>query len=306
MPAVSVIIPAYNCSAFLPATLDSALAQTYHDLEIIVVDDGSTDDTPARLGPYFSRITYIRQTNKGVSAARNAGIRAARGEFLAFLDADDVWVPEKLALQVPLLADPAVGIVYSDFSVHYADGTALASYLAGRPLAQEGWIAENYIQSRFFLPSCMVVRRSAVEECGLFDEDLRASEDFELFARVCLRWQARRVDQPLTRRREEGHNLTADKAKLSRYTILALEKILLREPDLQPRTKRAVFEELGRHHWWRGYELFQSAEPGAARPHLARAIRYNRENLRTCAPLLLASFLPRNVLTQIRQRRQKS
>ncbi len=98
MPAVSVIIPAYNCSVYLPEAIESVLTQTYTDIEIIVVDDGSTDDTPEVVAPYLDRIRYIRQSNKGLPAARNTGIRASGGEFVALLDGDDSWLPEKLAL----------------------------------------------------------------------------------------------------------------------------------------------------------------------------------------------------------------
>jgi len=102
-PLVSVIIPAYNATAFLGETLDSVLAQTYPNLEIIVVDDGSTDDTPDLLGSYGDRIRVLRQANSGQATARNHGAREAHGELLAFLDSDDLWDPDKIARQVELL-----------------------------------------------------------------------------------------------------------------------------------------------------------------------------------------------------------
>jgi glycosyltransferase involved in cell wall biosynthesis len=117
-PRVSIIVPAYNAAAYLPYAIDSVLAQTYQDWEIVIVDDGSTDNTRAVVDAYRSRLRdrlqYIFQPNRGVSAARNHGIRAARGEFIALLDADDVWLPQRLELGVNALdADPAVGLVHS-------------------------------------------------------------------------------------------------------------------------------------------------------------------------------------------------
>ena len=306
MPTVSVVIPAYNCAAFLPEAIESVLRQTYTDLEILVIDDGSTDDTPAVVEPYLNRIRYIRQLNRGLPGARNTGIRASTGEFIALLDADDAWVPEKLALQMPLLADPEVGIVYSDFSVRYADGRVLPSYLADRPLAAEGFVVDAYLRSRFLFPSSMVLRRTAVEACGFFDEAMFAAEDIELFARICLRWKVARVAQPLMIRTEGTHNITANGSKMNDYTILAFKKILDREQALPPSTNRTLHEELGRQHWWRGYARFKAGQPGAARRDFFEAIRWNKRNLRTCVPLLIASLLPGSVLIRLQRRREPS
>lgn len=303
MPTVSVVIPAYNCSAYLPTAIESVLTQTYDDLEVIVVDDGSTDDTSNAIQPYLGRVQYIRQTNKGLPGARNAGIRVSTGEFVALLDADDSWRPEKLELQMPLFADPEIGIVYSDFSVTYADGRFLQSYLKDRPLAAEGYVIENYIRSRFLFPSTMVLRRSALEDCGLFDEEMLASEDIELFARICLRWKVARVPKPLMIRTEGVHNITANSSKMSEYTILAFNKILAREPALADSVRRTINEELGRQHWWRGYRRFKDGEPSKAREDLLRAIRYDSRNTRRCGTLFLASLLPGTVLRRLGRQR---
>ena len=301
MPAVSVIIPAYNCAAFLPEAIESVLAKTHTDLEIFVIDDGSTDDTPAVVKPYLDRIQYVRQLNKGLPGARNTGIRASTGEFIALLDADDSWVPDKLALQMPRFGDPQVGIVYSDFSVKYADGRFLPSYLADRPLAGEGYVVDDYLRSRFLFPSSMVLRRSAVEACGHFDEAMFAAEDIELFARICLRWKVARVAEPLMIRTEGTHNITANGSKMNDYTILALEKILARERELPSTTKRTLHEELGRQHWWRGYARFKAGQAPASRQDLMKAVRWDKRHLRTCAPLLFASLLPARLIRRFQQ-----
>ena len=299
MAAISVVIPAYNCAAYLPTAIESVLAQTVPDLEIIVVDDGSTDATPAVVAPYLDRLQYICQGNRGLPGARNAGIRAAKGEYIALLDADDSWLPEKLALQMPRFADPQVGIVYSDFSVRYADGRVLPSYLADRPLAAEGFVVQKYIRSRFLFPSSMVLRRSAIEACGFFDEEMLAAEDIELFTRICLRWKVSRVDQSLMIRTEGTHNITANGKKMSDYTILAFQKILQREPTLPSDTRRTIQGELGKQYWWRGYARFKAGDPAAARADLLHAIGSDWRNLRPCTPLLLASLLPAPVLKRL-------
>ena len=291
MPAASVIIPAFNCAHYLPAAIESVLEQTFSDLEIIVVDDGSTDETEEAVRPYLDRIQYIRQENRGLPGARNTGIRASHGEFIALLDADDSWVPDKLAWQMPCFTDAEIGIVYSDFSVKYVDGRFLPSYLAERPLASEGWIIDHYIQSRFLFPSSMVLRRCAMEACGLFDEEMLAAEDIELFAKICLRWKVART--------EGTHNITANSGKMADYTILAFEKLLRSESELPSPTKRILHAELSRQHWWRGYARFKSDRLALARQDLLRSVRYDRRNLGRCAPFLLATLLPAKMLRRL-------
>jgi glycosyltransferase involved in cell wall biosynthesis len=304
VPKVSVVIPAYNCAAFLPETLDSVFAQTYSDLEVILVDDGSTDNTQAVIAPYSHRIVCIRQQNKGLPAARNTGIRVAQGEFVALLDADDSWAADKIAKQLPSFSDAEVGIVYSDFSVRYADGRFQSSYLINRPLATEGHILENYIQSRFLFPSTMIFRRGCLEEFGNFDEEMLACEDIELFARICSRWKVSLVNEPLVTRYEGSHNITSNNGKINQYTILALQKVLLKEPGLPNSTRKIIYEELGRQHWWRGCAAFDAGDYIQARQSLIHAVRCDRHHSRSAVLLTVASFLPKTAIDYLRRMRR--
>lgn len=299
MPKVSVVIPSYNCAVYLPKAVESVLAQTFQDLEILVVDDGSNDNTAEVLAPYLDRIHYLPQANCGLPGARNTGIRKARGEYIALLDADDSWLPEKLAHQLPCFSTPEVGIVYSDFSVCYADGRSLASYLADRPLASEGWVVDHYLQSRFLFPSTMVFRRECFEQCGLFDQEMLAAEDIELFTRMCLRWQVKRVNECLMVRTEGTHNITANGGKMNTYTILAFEKILQREGSLPATTLHILHRELARQLWWRGYAAFRGGNYTTARQDLLRSMRLDRRNVRQAAPVYLASSLPSVLLNRL-------
>lgn len=291
-PRISVIIPSFNCAGTLADAIDSVLAQTVKDIEVIVVDDGSTDDTPELLGLYLKRIRIISQANRGLPAARNAGIRAAKAPLIALLDADDTWRPTKLERQLPYFADVAVGIVYSDFSVRYADGHSKCSYLADRQVASGGLSFNQYIQSRILFPSTMVLRLKAMEECGLFDEEMLACEDIELFARMLLRTKAVMVNEALMHRFEGAENITANHDKLSRYTILALQKILAKEQSLPADSRRVIHRELSRQYMWRGCACFSQGRMDEVRANCVRAVGYDCRRCLGCGKLFLGSLMP--------------
>jgi glycosyltransferase involved in cell wall biosynthesis len=198
---VSVVIPNYNCSGFLPAALDSVFAQTYPDIEVLVVDDGSTDDSLCVLDRYAGRIRVLRQPNQGVSAARNHGIRESRGELVAFLDADDLWHPEKLAKQVPLFANRSVGLVYC--AVEYIDeaGRSLGTNHTGR----RGRVLRSIalLQGTVVLAggSTAVVRRECFDRAGGFDVELSTAADWDMWRRVACHYEIDVVREPLMKYR---------------------------------------------------------------------------------------------------------
>ncbi len=198
---VSVVIPNYNCSAFLPAALESVCAQTYPDVEILVVDDGSTDDSLRVLEPYADRVRVLRQHNQGVSAARNHGIRESRGELIAFLDADDLWDREKLAKQVPLFANPSVGIVYC--AVEYIDeaGASLGTNHTGR----RGRVLRSIalLEGTIVLAggSTAVVRHACFDRAGHFDLEMSTAADWDMWRRIACHYEIDVVREPLMKYR---------------------------------------------------------------------------------------------------------
>ena len=174
MPRVSLIIPTYNHGRFVAQAVESALAQTYGDLQVIVVDDGSTDHTQAILAGYGTRIHAVTQKNRGVSAARNAGLLAAQGDYFVFLDADDLLPANKLALQVPLLkARPDWGLVYSGYQHVDENGTRILH--ESRPNRQ-GYVLKDLLRRTLFFPlGAALVRRECLDRVGLFDESCPAA-----------------------------------------------------------------------------------------------------------------------------------
>src|SRR6185503_2664052 len=248
-PRVSVIVPAYRVAEFIGAALDSIFAQTFKDYEIIIVNDGSPDTPEFELAiePYRERISYIRQENSGPSAARNVAIEVARGEFLAFLDADDYWEPNFLDQQMGFFKkNPAVDLVYSD-ALLFGD-----SPLSGRSFMEvtpsEGEVTfESLLGSRCtVLLSGTVARRQAVIDAGLFDEELRYAEDYDLWLRIAkngsrLAYQ----DQVLLNKRIHAASLSSDRMKLHQSALRVLEKWEQR-PDLSQEGRKAIGEQIAR------------------------------------------------------------
>lgn len=188
MPCVSVIIPCYNTAGLVSACLDSVFAQTYQDFEAVVVNDGSPD-TPAleaALAPYMDRIVYIKQANKRCAGARNTGIAHARGEFLAFLDSDDTWLPRHLELQMKQFADdPSLALVYSN-STLVADGTQSLDFMTKCP-SQGPANFETIAIERCQIPIATVVaRKEAILKAGGFDESLARCDDYDMWLRTAF------------------------------------------------------------------------------------------------------------------------
>ena len=195
MNRVSVVIPAYNCGPWVAEAVASALAQTHPPAEILVVDDGSTDDTAAHLAAFGSAIRVLRQANGGAAAARNAGVAAAAGSFIAFLDADDVWHPRKLERQLPhLAARPDLGLLATG---HYAwpgphaDASADAPALIPVPL-------DRLIVRNSIVTSTVVARADVLRAAGPFDAELHGPEDFDLWLRVAQRAKLAILPTPLS------------------------------------------------------------------------------------------------------------
>lgn len=197
-PAVSVVVPAFNAAWCVGKAIDSVLAQTFRDFELIVVDDGSTDGTADALARYGNAITVVRQPNGGMSNARNAGIKRARGRYLAFLDADDRWLPEKLARQVSLLeTDPTLVFCAAKALLEDADGHRQGEWCCSRGTRAD--VSEIFANHAAVAggASSVLARRDAVVELGGFDEALYGAEDTDLWIRLAAHGGFACIDDPL-------------------------------------------------------------------------------------------------------------
>jgi glycosyltransferase involved in cell wall biosynthesis len=198
-PVCSVVVTCYNYGDFLPGCLDSVFAQTYQDFEIVVVNDGSSDSTDQEVQKYLadSRIRYIRQDNAGQARAKNVGIQQARGDFVAFLDADDLWDAHKLKKQMQLFKDPEVGVVFSRAKYIDKFGSEIPFTHTSRYMRpRRGWVAKHLAMDNFVPFSSSVVRRECLERIGGFNEDLQMAIDWDLWLRISVVYSFQFADEP--------------------------------------------------------------------------------------------------------------
>ena len=222
-PFVSVIIPTYNCAQYLGQAIDSVLDQTFLDLEIIVVDDGSTDRTPEVSAKYSDHITYIRQPNGGNAAARNRGVVEARGRWLCFLDADDLWEPRKLERQLfDLLRHPEWMISFVRAWKFFETGDS--EPMPDAPSEGELWDRLVFYQPFGCSHTGMMVHRSCFEAVGGFDDALRLSVDWDLFIRLADRYRIRTMPEFLIHHRQHSSNTTGDAELRLRMYLACLNK----------------------------------------------------------------------------------
>lgn len=292
-PCVSVIIPSYNRANYLPEALDSVLAQTYQDFEVIVVDDGSTDNTESAVFPYLSRIRYVKQNNSERSAARNHGIRLASGEFIAFLDSDDFWRPSKLEKQVAFLKKhPDVDLVYTWLDICDMGGRPLKLVKDGRPLTTQHGASVFYpLLLRNFVvggATTVMARRSAIELAGGFDEGLRHVEDWDLWLRMALRGQFGFIPESLAFYRVNHANVYEKQSRLnvqdSYLNVIEKNLSMIPEALLDDYQRRVA---LAQAHWYVAKLYYSVSRIPEGQDNLLQAIRLDPEFFSNSNSILL-------------------
>lgn len=223
---VSVIIPAYQSGNYLEATLSSVFSQSFKDFEVIVVDDGSTDHTHAILDRFQGEIVIIRQKNQGPSAARNNAVKVSKGEYLAFVDADDLWLPEKLAKQMVLLErDPAIDLVFSDCYLFSEKGECKRTSFQISPPFQ-GFVFERLFAGNFITMLTVVIRKDCYLRSGGLDTELKFGEDYDLWLRISRDARFAYVNEPLAKYRIHPNQLSSQDDRMVLGLIKIKERIL--------------------------------------------------------------------------------
>lgn len=242
MPKVSVIMPAFNCEKHIAQTIESVLSQTYRDFELIVVDDGSTDNTKEVVKDYLrdKRIKYIYQNNRGISAARNKGFAKSYGEYIAFLDSDDLWYSNKLEEQVRLL-DMNQDIGLTNCSVNYVDEN---SNVIGK---EECKVIDDVTDLLFKgnlvtgSASAVMLRRICLEKVGLFDIDLFISADVDMWIRNLLHFKMSHMNRILAALRKYPSSHSSNIARYERDLIRMLDKFFSLNTDFPKRKKNFIY-----------------------------------------------------------------
>jgi glycosyltransferase involved in cell wall biosynthesis len=241
LPLVSVIIPTFNRASLVREAIASVLAQAYPHIELIVVDDGSNDDTPAVMEAFGTALTVLRQPHAGVSSARNWGVAASHGELVAFLDSDDLWLPHKVTAQAAVFQEhPQTQACYTD-EIWIRHGVRVNQRLIHRKYG--GWLFLSSLPRCIISPSSIMLRRPLWNRLGGFDECFPACEDYDLWLRLALIAPVHFLPERLIVKRG-GHvdQLSRSVAVLDQYRIIALEKLLA--VPLTMSQRQAVLEHL--------------------------------------------------------------
>ena len=326
MPKISVIIPTYNCAQYIAEAIESVLNQAFKDIEIIVVDDGSTDNTREILNLYIEKniIKYIFQENKGPGAARNAGIKASGGRFLAFLDADDILLPKSLERKVEFLEkNRGVYLVFSDyFKQNDFDSLPKVGFLKERNLLnifnsaiekrEDDEIVFNHkkyfeiaIKDYVYIHTCgVLLRRVLIDRIGLFRTDFSIGEDNEFWFRICNQYDIGYIDKPLYLYRTYASNLTKNKLKFSENAIKYYD-FMLKSYGTNGSIKKALNKRLSDQHFWLGYCYMDNNMRRRALGQFVRSILSDPFNTASwkygvlgLMPKALSSFVKANLLSK--------
>lgn len=272
-PRVSVITPTFNRANYLPIAIRSVLAQSYQNFELIVVDDGSTDETPTLMKEFLGdpRIRYFQQDNQGQSVARNRGIAEADGEFICFLDSDNAWVDSKLALALDAFeANPQVDIVYGDYMVIDAEGRDLG---VNRMKRFSGRITPELIHDNFVSMNTTMTRRRCFDEMGGFDSNDRLAEDYGLWLRFSTRYSFLYLPEVLGYYRVMENQISSDKDSRLKANERVILEFMESSPEALGRWERR--QGLSRFYIRKGRYELSAGRPMLAGKELVRAVGQN-------------------------------
>lgn len=274
MAKVSVIVPAYNGDRYIGQALDSILAQSYRDYEIIVVDDGSEDNTSQIIQKYPNQIYYVYQQNQGVAASRNQGLEVATGEYIAFLDQDDIFLPDKLAQQVPLLdRQPSLGLVNSGWQIVNATGKLVAAVQPWQKLPQLN-SADLIIWKPVFL-GAMLFRKSWLDRSGGFDPNLEQTPDVDLILRLAMmNCPAAWVKQATVKYRQHESNASKNVLLQAQELEQILERFFNR-PGLSAEFKQLESESRYQSSIWSAWRLYQTGYLPEMSYYLSKSFAYS-------------------------------
>jgi cellulose synthase/poly-beta-1,6-N-acetylglucosamine synthase-like glycosyltransferase len=274
-PAVTVVIPAFNAAPFIGDALRSIREQTLKGVEVLVVDDASTDDTVREATRFAGEmdLTVLTQPNAGPAAARNRGIQRARSRYCAFLDADDVMLPERLQAQLEMLAaEPDLGLVHTDLMTFDDRGVIHRTRRAfSEPCG--GMVLDKLLLNNFITTSTVMAPTACLKEVGMFGESRRVSEDFELWLRMAARWKVGFIDQPLVQYRRRPGSLSDDKVLSAQCALDVVKQFWLEHPEYRTKRPDVFRESLAAHLAAVGHAAVVRGNRATALSYLVQSLR---------------------------------
>ncbi|CAN2048994.1 UDP-glucose:(glucosyl)LPS beta-1,3-glucosyltransferase [Candidatus Magnetomoraceae bacterium gMMP-1] len=290
-PLVSVIIPCYNSAEYICEAVESVLQQSYSHYEILLINDGSIDNTELVLSPYMDRINYYYKKNGGASSARNFGINKAKGEYIAFLDADDIWRKNKLTLQMEFFQNnPNVSLVYSDSSTFDSKGILHDSvkYVVETP---SGYVLDDMIIHNFLNNSTVIVKKFCFETVGAWNEALLNGNDYDIWLKISAYYEFGFVDEVLVDTRYHSQGLSSMLDMQSENSIKIQESFLKQKNDelkISNSTMRKAYSY--KYRLW-GQRLYYRGQHSKARKKIIKSLYYDLYDLRSYE-YLFKSFIP--------------
>ncbi|RKY37879.1 MAG: glycosyltransferase family 2 protein [Candidatus Omnitrophota bacterium] len=283
MPTVSVIIPTYNRAHLVGRAVESVLDQTFQDFEILVVDDHSVDNTEEVVNDFNdARIRYIKhQINMGGNATRNTGVKNSKGEYIAFLDSDDEWLPEKLKKQIDIFqrAPDKVGLVYSWAEMIDEKGELFRKL----NFVVKGRVLQNILRGNFISSSTVVVKKKCFDEVGLFDESFASCQDREMWTRIATKYEIEVVPEYLDRiYKDEKNSISASPKKV----VYGYYQYFIKFQELY--LSEGMREELSQNLSWVAYELIKEGYKKKARECFRLSFKYSKTNWKNYARFFLS------------------
>ncbi len=297
---ISVIIPTYNSDTYICEAIDSVLHQTYLDYEIIVIDDGSTDNTRTIINNNYPLVRYFYVENNGVSAARNLGISKAQGELIAFLDADDKWLPEKLEKQAALFkTDETLGLVFTEN--YFFNEQGISEFSANKKSRlMQGDIVRNIFLNSYVVTSTVMVRKCVFNQVGLFEEELAVAEDDNMWMRIGIKYGIALLDERLVHYRITAGSLSSDFSALVIGVTKHIEILRTRYSDLYESlgtfTIRRKYADL---YYSQAYSDFDQGNYTASRSHFIDSFMSNPFRIQSWL-YFFSTYLPSQVIEMIR------
>lgn len=314
-PLVSIIMPTHNYGHLIRMSVESLLSQSYPRVEVIIVDDGSTDGTADVLAPYGDRVRYLQRPHRGAASARNHGLGVAQGDYIGFLDADDEIPSDSIACRVGFLeGQPDLDVVFGDVEVVEGSDVVVPSFMRERRAFQRipresagdaayilaGNLFDYLVEERFITMPSVLVRRSFMDLVGGFDEAFPNEHDYDLWFRLARTGRFGYLDRVLARCHIHSGNLSGNRLRAGKKRIDLMHKLLREQPDLSAHTRALVARRLRELHFEVGYMQWEAGQLAEAHQEFARSLLYGGWRRRSLL-YYFCTWLPPEIVCALRR-----